>query len=68
MISSEKLIEKGVAMDEKLLDVLACPLCKGDLIYDKQAKELLCRKDKLAYPIREQIPVMLPSEARKVED
>ncbi|GAA4354758.1 Trm112 family protein [Kangiella marina] len=53
-------------MDHKLIDVLVCPLCKGELMYQKEAKELICRFDKLAYPIRDDIPVMLEEQARKV--
>ena len=53
-------------MDRKLLDILVCPLCKGKLIYDKSTAELVCRADKLAYPIRDDIPIMLEDEARKV--
>ncbi|GAA4353436.1 Trm112 family protein [Kangiella taiwanensis] len=53
-------------MDHKLIDVLVCPLCKGELQYKKDAKELICRFDKLAYPIRDDIPVMLEEQARKV--
>lgn len=53
-------------MDHKLIDVLVCPLCKGELLYKKEADELICRFDKLAYPIRDDIPVMLEGEARKV--
>lgn len=53
-------------MDKKLLDILVCPVCKGKLIYDDQAQELICKVDRLAYPIREDIPVMLEEEARKL--
>lgn len=53
-------------MDRKLLDILVCPVCKGDLIYRKEEKELICKADRLAYPIREDIPVMLESEARRI--
>jgi uncharacterized protein YbaR (Trm112 family) len=53
-------------MDKFLLDILVCPLCKGNLIYDKTAKELICKFDRLAYPIRDDIPVMLEKEARKL--
>lgn len=53
-------------MNHKLLDVLVCPICKGDLVYKKDSDELICRFDKLAYPIRDDIPVMLENEARKV--
>lgn len=51
-------------MDRKLLDILVCPLCKGPLVYKKEAKELICKVDRLAYPIRDDIPVMLEEEAR----
>jgi uncharacterized protein YbaR (Trm112 family) len=51
-------------VDTRLLDVLVCPLCKRALDYDKKAQELICRPDRLAYPIRDGIPVMWPDEAR----
>jgi uncharacterized protein YbaR (Trm112 family) len=54
-------------MDPRLLDILVCPLCKGALDFHKVAQELVCKADALAYPIRDGIPVMLESEARKVE-
>ncbi|MFQ5488361.1 MAG: Trm112 family protein [Gammaproteobacteria bacterium] len=53
-------------MDKKLLDILACPVCKGPLIYKKEAQELICKADRLAYPIRDDIPVMLEDEARRM--
>jgi len=53
-------------MDSKLLEILACPVCKGRLIYDKPARELICKFDRLAYPIRDDIPVMLENEARSL--
>ena len=53
-------------MDKKLLDILRCPVCKGVLYYDNAAAELICRVDRLAYPIREDIPVMLEEEARRL--
>ncbi|MDF9391437.1 MULTISPECIES: Trm112 family protein [Methylococcus] len=53
-------------MDKQLLDILVCPLCKGALIYLREQQELVCLADKLAYPIRDDIPVMLDSEARKL--
>ena len=55
-------------MDSKLLDILVCPLCKGELQYQQEAKELVCRFDALAYPVRDDIPVMLPDEARKIPE
>ena len=54
-------------MDSKLLEILVCPVCKGPLAYDKTAQELICKADRLAYPIRDDIPVMLESEARRLE-
>lgn len=51
-------------MDKKLLDILVCPLCKGPLLYKKDRQELICKGDRLAYPIRDDIPVMLEQEAR----
>lgn len=54
-------------MDNKLLDILACPVCKGKLVYDKNQQELICKADRLAYPIKEGIPVMLEDEARQLE-
>jgi len=53
-------------MDKKLLEILVCPLCKGPLVYVKAAQELICRADRLAYPIRDGIPVMLEDEARQL--
>jgi uncharacterized protein YbaR (Trm112 family) len=54
-------------MDKKLLDILVCPLCKGPLVFHKDAQELICKMDRLAYPIRDDIPVMLEDEARRLE-
>lgn len=53
-------------MDKKLLDILVCPRCKGKLVYLKREAELVCRADRLAYPIRDGIPVMLEDEARQL--
>lgn len=53
-------------MNKALLNILACPLCKGKLIYQKDAKELICLFDQLAFPIRDDIPIMLENEARLV--
>lgn len=55
-------------MDKKLLDILVCPLCKGPLHFNKAANELICRPDRLAYPIRDDIPVMLEDEARELSE
>ncbi len=51
-------------MDHRLLEIVACPLCKGKLNFDKDHNELICKFDRLAYPIREGIPVLLEPEAR----
>jgi len=51
-------------MDKKLLEILVCPVTKGPLIYDKAGQELISRSAKLAYPIRDGIPVMLEDEGR----
>jgi len=53
-------------MDAKLLEILVCPLCKSPLHYKKAEQELICRADRLAYPIKDGIPVMLADEARKL--
>lgn len=54
-------------MNNTLLDLLVCPLCKGKLTYDKEKKELICRFDHLAYPVRNDIPVMIAEEARRLD-
>ncbi len=53
-------------MDSKLLEILVCPVCKGPLNYSKKEGELICKPDRLAFPIRDGIPVMLESEARQL--
>lgn len=53
-------------MDKSLLDILACPVCKGPLVYKKDEQELICKGDRLAYPIKDDIPVMLEEEARQL--
>ncbi len=55
-------------MDKKLLDLLVCPVTKGPLIYDKTRAELISKSARLAYPIRDGIPVMLEDEARELSD
>ncbi len=55
-------------MDTKLIDLLVCPLCKGPLVYLKDAQELACKADRLAFPIRDGIPVMLEDEARRLAE
>ena len=56
------------AVDPKLLELLACPLTKGPLKWDADRNELVSRSARLAYPVRDGIPIMLPSEARRIED
>jgi len=53
-------------MDPKLLEILVCPLCKGPLVHQKD--ELICKADRLAFPIRDGIPVMLEEEARRLAE
>ncbi len=53
-------------MEKRYLNILVCPNCKGKLSFDETANELICDLDKLAYPIREGIPVMLIDEARQI--
>ncbi len=50
------------------IDILVCPLCKGKLVYEMDKQELICRFDKLAYPIFQDIPMMLVENARKIEE
>lgn len=54
-------------MDPKLLEILVCPVTKGPLVYDRQRQELVSKSARLAYPIRDGIPVMLEEEARKLD-
>jgi len=53
-------------MDKSLLEILACPVCKSSLYYQKAEQELICTACRLAYPIRDDIPVMLENEARSL--
>lgn len=53
-------------MDQRLISILACPICKGELIHDKEKHELICKFDGLAFPVRDGIPVMLEGEARSL--
>ncbi|SEP78856.1 hypothetical protein SAMN05421693_10628 [Ectothiorhodospira magna] len=55
-------------MDKRLLDILVCPVTKGPLIHDKERSELVSRGARLAYPIRDDIPVMLEDEARQLTE
>jgi uncharacterized protein YbaR (Trm112 family) len=53
-------------MDSRLIDILVCPICKGPLVYRAAQGELVCKADRLAFPVRDGIPVMLEDEARKL--
>ena len=55
-------------IDKELLTLLVCPQCKGELILDREASELICKADRLAFAIREGIPVMLVDEARRLAE
>ncbi|AUH01110.1 Trm112 family protein [Pectobacteriaceae bacterium CE70] len=53
-------------MDHRLLEIIACPVCNGRLVFDKEKQELICKTERLAYPVRDGIPVLLEHEARKL--
>ena len=53
-------------MDPKLLEILVCPICKGPLLYRRAADELVCKADRLGFPVKDGIPVMLEEDARKL--
>ena len=55
-------------MDSRLLDILVCPVTKAPLVWDAQKQELQCRASRLAYPVRDGIPVMIEEEARTLSD
>lgn len=67
-MSETKPPERRPDIDPKLLEMLACPLTKGPLQWDPQKNELVSRAARLAYPVRDGIPIMLPSEARRVDE
>jgi uncharacterized protein len=58
--------ESRVSLDKRLLDILACPVCKGPLEYRRATDLLVCRLDRLAYPVRDGVPIMLEEEAAKL--
>lgn len=60
--------DKVMTVDPKLLELLVCPLTKGRLSFDRDANELVSEQARLAYPIRDGVPIMLVSEARKLSD
>ncbi|WP_420434849.1 Trm112 family protein [Hyphobacterium sp.] len=66
MTDTEKTLPKDV--DPKLLEVLVCPVTRGELHYDRDANELVSKQAGLAYPVREGVPIMLPEEARELTD
>ncbi len=68
MSDNTKPGEKAPAVDPKLLEILVCPLTKTVLEYDSKRQELISRAARLAYPIRDGIPIMLPDEARKLDE
>ena len=55
-------------MDTRLIELLVCPICKGPLTHEREARELVCAADRLAYPIRDGIAVMLESQARSLDE
>jgi uncharacterized protein YbaR (Trm112 family) len=56
-----------MALDKRLLEILVCPQCKGELDYDREKSKLICKACKLAYPIKDDIPVMLVEEAERID-
>jgi uncharacterized protein YbaR (Trm112 family) len=54
-------------VDPKLLEILVCPICKGPLVHRRELKELVCKADRVAFPIKDGIPVMLEEDARKLD-
>jgi uncharacterized protein YbaR (Trm112 family) len=56
-----------MALDDRILKILVCPKCKGGLDYDRENSRLICRSCKLAYPVKDDIPVMLEQEAERIE-
>jgi uncharacterized protein len=61
-------VKRVMEIDPKLLEILVCPVTKGPLIYDRDRQELISKRARLAYPIRNGIPVMLPEEARNLDE
>jgi hypothetical protein len=67
-VPTEAADRRAAGVDPKLLEILVCPLTRATLSYDAERQELISRAAKLAYPIRDGIPIMLPEEARRLED
>jgi uncharacterized protein len=65
--NNETSAPEGTRVDPKLLEILVCPLTKSSLDYDRVRQELISRSARLAYPIRDGIPIMLPEEARQID-
>jgi uncharacterized protein YbaR (Trm112 family) len=68
LVPTEATDRRAAGADPKLLEILVCPLTRATLSYDAEKQELISRAAKLAYPIRDGIPIMLPDEARRLED
>ena len=64
----ENAPENAPGIDPRLLEILVCPVTRGPLTYDRERQELVSKGAKLAYPIREGVPIMLPEEARQLEE
>jgi uncharacterized protein YbaR (Trm112 family) len=56
-----------MAVNPKILEVIACPLCKGKLVYNKTAQNLVCRFHKISFPIKKDIPIMLITQAKSIQ-
>jgi uncharacterized protein YbaR (Trm112 family) len=65
--SAEAAVSEATKVDPRLLEILVCPLTKSTLEYDRARQELISRSARLAYPIRDGIPIMLPEEARQID-
>lgn len=65
---SENTTQSSADLDPKLLEILVCPVTRGPLSFDRDAQELISKEAGLAYPVRDGIPIMLPEEARALED
>jgi hypothetical protein len=62
------MTETAPSIDPKLLEILVCPLTKGPLVYDRERQELVSERARLAYPVRDGIPIMLVEEARRLDE
>lgn len=67
-MSDEQKSEPAVGVDPKLLEILVCPVSRGPLHYDRDKGELVSKKARLAYPVRDGVPIMLADEARELSD